>query len=258
MNNPDLVLNAMDSPLTVNLPKLLQKLQQFNDSFEEMAQVETSEISDSQMSILAGISKQAEKRNAFTEKHVERSQLFCQMLTQELRKESAYEDIITDAYIRNIYYAAALHDVGKIGISDQLLLKTEELTPEEYDILKKHVDIGKRALREVLNKNKNSQIIKMGLEMTSSHHEKWDGSGYPEGLYGQDIPLSARIMALVDVYEALRAKRPYKEALTHKKSVQIIKEGGGIHFDPSVVKAFTNIESKFAEIYDMMKEDGPN
>ena len=101
-------------------------------------------------------------------------------------------------------------------------------------------------------------FLEVARQIAGGHHEKWDGSGYPEGLYGQDIPLSARIMALVDVYEALRAKRPYKEALTHKKSVQIIKEGGGLHFDPSVVKAFTNIEAKFADIYEAMKEDGPN
>jgi putative two-component system response regulator len=242
----------------IKLLKMQKEIKHYNERLEALVQEKVQEISDSQLSTLSAITKLAELRDVYTGKHIERTQIFCQMLAMELRDESVYDHIITDAYIRNIYHAAALHDVGKIGISDQLLLKTEELKPFEFDIIKKHVDIGKRALREVLNKNKSSEIIKLALELTASHHEKWDGSGYPEGLYGPDIPLSARIMALVDVYDALRSKRPYKEPLSHEESVHIIRDNGGLHFDPSVVKAFTRVESRFADIYDTMKEDGPN
>lgn len=242
----------------INLRKMRLEIKRYSESLETRVQEQVKEISESQLSTLSAITRLAELRDEYTGRHVERTQIFCQMLALELRRESYYEKIITDAFIRNIFHAAALHDVGKIGIPDRILLKKGRLEPDEFEVMKLHVDIGKRTLREVLNKYRQNEFIKLGLELTASHHEKWDGSGYPEGLYGQDIPLSARIMALVDVYDALRSRRPYKEALPHDSSVRIIQEGGGIHFDPSVVKAFTNIQTTFENIYDKMKEDGPN
>jgi putative two-component system response regulator len=203
-----------------------------------------------EIAALTAASEMAELRDENNKKHIERVQNFCRALATELRKETAYEKLLTDTYITNLYHAAAFHDVGKIGIPDHILLKKGKLEPEEFEVMKLHVDIGKRSLRELLGKYKNNDFIRLGFELTAYHHEKWDGSGYPDGLYGQDIPLSARIMALVDVYDALRSKRPYKEPIPHEKSVHIIREGGGVHFDPSVVKAFSTIESEFEKIYE--------
>lgn len=242
----------------LNLRKMRLEVQRYSASLEEQVKQQVREISESQLSTLAAITRLAELRDEYTGRHVERTQIFCQMLARELRQECVYEKIITDAYIQNIYHAAALHDGGKIGIPDKILLKKGRLEPEEFEVMKLHVDIGKRTLRDVLNKYKQNEFIKLGLELTASHHEKWDGTGYPEGLYGQDIPLSARIMALVDVYDALRSRRPYKEPMPHKNSVRIIQEGGGIHFDPSVVKAFTTIHNQFENIFENMKEDRPH
>jgi putative two-component system response regulator len=208
-----------------------------------------------EIAALSSASRMAELRDEYNKNHIRRVQSFCRILATELQKDTAHEKILTDAYITNLYHAAAFHDIGKIGIPEHILLKRGRLEPEEFEIMKLHVDIGKRTLRELLSKYRSCGLIKLSFEMTAYHHEKWDGSGYPDGLYARDIPLSARIMALVDVYDALRSKRPYKEPISHEKSVRIIKEGGGVHFDPSVVKAFSNVESIFEEIYRAMEDD---
>ncbi len=215
---------------------------------------ENLELSDI-ITALAAASQMAELRDENNKKHIERVQFFCRALATELRKDAAHQEILTDEYITNLYHAAAFHDVGKIAVPEHILLKKGKLEPEEFEIIKLHVDIGKRTLREVLKKYRENELVRLSYVLTAYHHEKWDGTGYPDGLYGRDIPLPARIMALVDVYDALRSKRPYKEPLCHEKSVHVIREGGGVHFDPSVVKAFSNIESKFEELYEAMKED---
>lgn len=249
MNDPDAIMIADDTSENINVLETM---------LDALFQEQVREASDAQLSALPAITRLAELKDKDVGKHIERTQVFCRLLAAELRNEALYDQIVSDDYIRDIYYAAALHDVGKIGIPDHILLKKGRLEPEEFEVIKNHVDIGKHALREALKKYRQNQLIKLGLALTGSHHEKWDGTGYPDGLYGQDIPLSGRIMALVDVYDALRSKRPHKEPMTHEESVRIIKEGGGLHFDPSIVKAFSNIEAQFKEIYEKMKEDGSN
>jgi putative two-component system response regulator len=207
------------------------------------------------LSTLASISRLAARRDGYTGRHIKRTQLYCRLLAQELRGEGNYMRLITDDYIDHIYYAASLHDVGKIGVPESILLKKGRLDPDEFEIMKTHVEIGKHALCRVLAKYPQNQFLKLSIGLTASHHEKWDGSGYPEGLYGQDIPLSARIMALADVYDALRSKRPYKDPLSHEQSAHIIKEGGGVRFDPSVVKAFSKLESKFEDIFEAAADE---
>jgi len=239
----------------INIRKMQQKISQYNQSLEAQVQEQVKEISDSQMSTLVAISKLAELRDEYTGKHVERTQIFCRLLAEELRKENEFKDIINDEYIKNIYYAASLHDVGKIGIPDQILLKKGRLEPDEFEVMKTHAEIGRNALQEVLDKYSHNEFIKLGLELTASHHEKWDGTGYPGGLSGEEIPLSARIMALVDVYDALRSRRPYKDPLSHKVSVDIIKKDSGIHFDPAVVFAFMKIEGILSDLFDQMQEE---
>jgi putative two-component system response regulator len=145
--------------------------------------------------------------------------------------------------------------LGKVGIADAILLKPGRLTEDEFEIMKTHTTIGAETLESVHKQYPKNEFIKMGIEIAKYHHEKWDGSGYPLGLSGESIPLSARIMALVDVYEALRARRPYKEPFSHDKSKALIIEGIGKHFEPNIVEGFLSIEADFETFYDSMVDE---
>ncbi len=145
--------------------------------------------------------------------------------------------------------ASTLHDIGKVGIPDSILHKPGKLTSQEFEIMKNHTNIGANTLLEVKKKYPDSKFLELGINITLYHHEKWDGSGYPHGLRGENIPLSARIMAIADAYDALRSKRVYKEAYSHEKSLEIIKQGKGTHFDPEIVDVFIENEAEFNNIF---------
>jgi len=238
----------------LRMRKMQIELEKHNFHLEELVEKKVREISDSQLATILAISKMAEARDDETGQHIERTRTFCKVLAEKLRENSRYTKAITAAYVENIYHASPLHDIGKVGIPDNILLKPGKLTSEEFEIMKNHTLIGVRTLKAAHSKYPNNYFINMGIAIASSHHEKWDGSGYPHGLAGEDIPLSARIMAVADVYDALRSKRPYKPAFTHEKSCEIILEGTGKHFDPDVIDAFKSLESIFAEIHERMNE----
>jgi len=215
------------------------------------------EISDSQLATIIALAKLAESRDDDTGHHVERTRMFCKVLAEKLRHIPHYTAEIDATYVENIYHAASLHDIGKVGISDNILLKPGKLTPKEFEIVKTHTMIGANTLQTAHSKYPRNVFIKMGIAIAHSHHEKWDGSGYPDGLAGEAIPLSARIMALADVYDALRSKRPYKPPFTNEESSEIIREASGRHFDPALIGAFTSVETEFAKIREQMV-DGAN
>jgi len=169
-----------------------------------------------------------------------------------MRESPRYAGSINNTYVENIYHASPLHDIGKVGILDNILLKPGKLTPEEFEIMKTHTMIGANTLQTARSRYPKNAFINMGIAIARSHHEKWGGNGYPDGLVGEDIPLAARIMAVSDVYDALRSKRPYKSAFTHEKSCEIIMEGAGRHFDPAVINAFTALNAEFAETRNRM------
>jgi response regulator RpfG family c-di-GMP phosphodiesterase len=160
----------------------------------------------------------------------------------------AYEDYITEKYIEDIYQSSILHDIGKVGIQDSVLLKPGKLNAEEFDIMKRHAALGGDALAEIESWTEGRSFLTIGIEIAYYHHEKWDGTGYPDGRKGEDIPLAARIVAIADVYDALTTKRLYKEAFTHEKSRGIIISLKGSHFDPDVVDAFLANEKTFGRI----------
>ena len=226
------------------------EVEKYNDHLEDLVEAKVKEISDSHLATLVAISCLSEVRDDETGKHIERTQTLCKLLAQKLRENPRYTEMITDAYIQNIYYAAPLHDIGKIGIPDSILLKPGKLSPDEFEIMKTHVSLGADALEKIRFIYPKNEFINIGLSLTRSHHEKWDGTGYPAGLRGEEIPLAARIMALADVYDALRSKRSYKKAFSHEQTVKIIQGEAGKHFDPTVVDAFLSIESTFAAIFD--------
>jgi len=207
------------------------------------------ELAAAQYAMIYSLVKLSESRDDSTGAHIERVALFCRILAEKLKENSKYKGYINDNYIDNLCKAAPLHDIGKVGIPDKILLKPGKLTEEEFEIMKKHTVIGANTLKEVKQKYPDNRLLEIGISITNYHHERWDGSGYPKGLKGTDIPLSARIMAVADVYDALRSKRVYKKAYTHEEAVNIIKEGRGTHFDPDIVDAFLENHAEFDYIY---------
>jgi putative two-component system response regulator len=233
---------------------LQQELERHNHELEGLVAEQVKDISDSQVATIIALAKLAESRDDDTGKHIERVQIFCRLLAERMGEMPKYASAISKTFVENIFYAAPLHDVGKVGIADHILLKPGKLTPEEFEIMKTHTTIGWKTLEAVREKYPKSALITMGIAIAHYHHEKWDGSGYPEKLAGEAIPLEARIMAIADVYDAVRSKRVYKEAFTHEKSRQIILEGKGKHFAPDAVDAFMAIEDRFDRIRTQMTD----
>ena len=166
-----------------------------------------------------------------------------------MRRDGIYRDQLTDEYINDVVNSAPLHDVGKIKISDTILNKPGKLTDEEFNEMKKHTLAGNEIIQQAMELvSSDSGYLKEAKNLATYHHEKWNGSGYPMGLKGEDIPLSARVMAVADVFDALVSKRSYKEPFSFEKAVSIIEEGSGNHFDPSVVKAFLEVKDKAQKI----------
>jgi response regulator RpfG family c-di-GMP phosphodiesterase len=206
---------------------------------------------------IVSLSALAESRDNETGAHILRTQEYVKVLAQELSKSEVHSSLLTPNYIELLYKSAPLHDVGKVGVPDSVLLKPGKLTDEEFEIMKGHPAIGAEALSIAEKQLGSSSFLRVAKEISLTHHEKWNGSGYPNQLSGEDIPLSGRLMALADVYDALISKRVYKPAFTHEQAKQIILEGNGTHFDPQVVKAFLAIEDQFVRIAATYK-DGKN
>jgi len=239
----------------LHLRRLQLELKQHNHHLEDLVQKKIQEISKSQLVTIRVLSKLAESRDDDTGHHIERTMAFNRALVIKLQEISPDSAGITDTYVNNIYHSSPLHDIGKVGIPDHILLKPGKLTLEEFEVMKTHTIIGADTLEVARSRYPNNSFINMGVAIARSHHEKWDGSGYPDGLAGKDIPLCARIMAISDVYDALRSIRPYKPAFDHEKSCRIIGEGRGRHFDPDLIDAFMALHEQFARIHDNMGGD---
>jgi response regulator RpfG family c-di-GMP phosphodiesterase len=208
------------------------------------------EVSDSHLSTIYALVKLSESRDDDTGNHLERVSEFCKLLTTKLSQLPKYKNYIDDSYIDNIYKASTLHDIGKVGIPDQVLLKPSKLTVEEFEIIKRHTTIGSTIISEIKKRYEHNVFLDLGFNIIRHHHERWDGKGYPDGLAKEEIPLSARIMAITDVYDALRSKRSYKNAYSHEDSIGIIKDGKGTQFDPEIVDVFLTYEHEFKTIYE--------
>ncbi|MDR0468742.1 MAG: HD domain-containing protein [Peptococcaceae bacterium] len=226
-----------------------ERLRGYSERLEDLVQEKVNEISASQVATIHALVKAAESRDDDTGTHIERTSSFCRLIAEKLYEDEYKPNTIDEVYAENIAKASPLHDIGKVGIMDAILLKPSRLTPDEFEVMKTHVDIGHDTLVSVQTMYPGNVFLKYGIEIAKYHHEKWDGSGYMRGLAGEEIPLSARIMALSDVYDALRSKRIYKDAYSHDKTCTIITEGRGSHFDPVLVDIFLDNHSYFDEIY---------
>lgn len=218
-------------------------------------QIRLRQRNEARDAIILAMAKLAENRDPETGAHLERVQIYCRMLSETLSSRPKYASAIDDEFIWAIFRSAPLHDIGKVGIPDRILLKPGRLTPEEFAVMKTHTTIGGKTIRALLQNHRGQRLLEMGMEIAQSHHEKYDGTGYPAGLQGERIPLSARILALADVYDALTSKRVYKPAMTHQEAADIIREGNGKHFDPDLVEAFFEREADFARTARELQDD---
>jgi putative two-component system response regulator len=191
----------------------------------------------------------AETRSDGTVNHVRRTQNYMRLLGENLKNHPRFSSFLTDDVIVLLAKSAAIHDIGKVAIPDQILLKSAPLEPDEFEIMKTHTTIGRNAIERAEQAiGIKTDFLKYAKEMTYSHHERWDGEGYPRGIKGEAIPISARIMALADVYDVLISHRPYKEPIPHDEVVQIISAAKNTHFDPDVTDAFLQIHQQFHDI----------
>ena len=188
----------------------------------------------------------AETRDSDTGNHIRRTQHYVQVLAQHLRTHPRFAHVLDDRYIAMLFKSDPLHDIGKVGIPDRILLKPGKLTPEEFDIMKTHTTLGRDAIQAAEDHlGMKVEFLSLAKEIAYGHQEKWDGSGYPQGAVGEQIPISARLMAVADVYDALISRRVYKEGMPHDKAVAIILQGRGQHFDPDMVDALVAVQDQF-------------
>ncbi|MDD2727680.1 two-component system response regulator [Malikia sp.] len=209
----------------------------------------TAEVVAIQDVTILAMASLAETRDSDTGNHIRRTQHYVKALALKLREQARFASWLDDRYVAMLFKSAPLHDIGKVGIPDRILLKPGKLTPEEFELMKTHTTLGRDAIHSAERQlGMPVEFLTLAKEIAYSHQEKWDGSGYPEGLQGEAIPVSARMMALADVYDALISRRVYKEGMPHEQAVALITEGRGRHFDPDMVDAFLLIQQEFRAI----------
>jgi putative two-component system response regulator len=213
-----------------------------------LVRVKTREVQLTQAVMIESLATLAEYRDPETGGHIKRTQNYVKALAVKLRDHERFRSLLDEETIELLYLSAPLHDMGKVGVRDHILLKPGRLNEDEFELMKQHTLFGEEALRLTEQKLGQSTFLRHAREIAGSHQEKWDGSGYPRALKGEAIPVSGRLMALADVYDALISKRVYKPPMPHAKAVAIIREGRGTHFDPDVVDAFLALEETFRNI----------
>ncbi|MCM5677974.1 two-component system response regulator [Schlegelella sp. S2-27] len=252
--SPPLVLARVATHL--HLKTVADFLRDKNAFLEAEVGRRTRELQAIQDVTVVALASLAETRDNETGNHVRRTQFYVRSLCQALRTHAKFERALTDKTIEALFKSAPLHDIGKVGVPDHILLKPGKLTAEEFDIMKRHPVIGRDALQRAEEQlGVEVEFLHFAKEIAYGHHEKWDGSGYPQGLKGDEIPLSARLMALADVYDALISRRVYKPPMSHDEAVALILASSGSHFDPDVVAAFTRQEDDFRAIAERYADD---
>lgn len=221
-----------------------KELEVYNTNLQQAVKKKTRTVFELQNVVLKTVAELVEFRDDITGRHIERTQNYLYILLKNLLKSGVYVDEISSWDINLLLLSAQLHDVGKIAIKDNILLKPARLTSSEFDEIKKHTVIGSDIIRKIAASTKESAFLKHAEIFAASHHEKWDGTGYPAGLKGYAIPLQGRLMAIIDVYDALTNERPYKKAIPHEEALEIIKSEIGTHFDPQVASVFLEYEKE--------------
>ncbi|GGP26013.1 HD-GYP domain-containing protein [Silvimonas amylolytica] len=245
--SPPIVLARIDTHL--KLKAAADFLRDKNDYLEQEVARRTLEVAAIQDVTIHAMASLAETRDNETGNHIRRTQNYVKLLAEHLRHHPRFSDFLTDQTIQLLYKSAPLHDIGKVGIPDRILLKPGRLTPEEFEIMKAHTTLGRDAIQHAEDElGTDVEFLRHAKDIAYGHQEKWDGSGYPQGLVGEDIPISARLMAVADVYDALISRRVYKVPMSHDEAVAKIQQGRGSHFDPDICDAFLACQARFQTI----------
>ena len=226
---------------------MTEELAYITQNLQNIVDEKTTKIVQLQNAILKTMSNLVEYRDYFTGGHIERTQYGVGLLLDEINKQGLFTDITDNWDCSLILQSSQLHDIGKIAISDQILKKPGILTKNEYDEIKNHTVFGHKIIKRIETDSGKSELLNYAKIFALAHHEKWDGTGYPNGLQGNEIPLQGRILAIADVYDALVSDRPYKKALTHEEAVKIITDGKGTQFDPVLIDIFILISNKYRQ-----------
>jgi putative two-component system response regulator len=239
----------------LRIHRLQMELEQYNLHLQEMVNAQVRRLFDARMAVMFALVRLTESRDQNTGRHLQRVRNYSRALAATLAEDPLFRDQVDDVYVDNIFHASMLHDIGKVGIPDTILLKKGRLTPEEFEVMKTHTHIGARTLHAVRAECRGSEFIGMAIDIARAHHERWNGGGYPDGLKGHQIPLCARIVALADVYDAMRTSRPYKTARGHQEAVKSIVELSAVDFDPVVVNAFVEKAAVFESTHADHRDD---
>lgn len=231
------------------LQQARKSLAKHNEELEAEVEARTRQLSGLQDSLITAMASMSETRDNETGRHIRRTQLYMHALAEHLKENPKFKNDLTERNITMIYKSAPLHDIGKVGVPDRILLKPGSLTSEEFDEMKKHTIYGRDTIMAAEKELETPEpFLEVARHIAYHHHEKWDGSGYPTGRKGEEIPIAARMMALADVYDALISKRVYKGAMTHDEAKSIIMQGRGSHFDPDIVDTFMHVSDLFDSI----------
>ncbi|MCL2139736.1 MAG: response regulator [Treponema sp.] len=250
--SPPLLLKRIELHLLVESQR--KELIEFNSNLQGMVEAKTKTVVELQNAVLKTMAELAEWRDNITGGHIERTQNYLGVLLGELLHRGLYREETSMWDIDLVLQSTQLHDVGKIVIHDNILQKPGKLTEEEFEIIKGHVKFGEKVIDKIKKSTTEQTFLDYAKVFAGTHHENWDGTGYPRGLKGQDIPLLGRLMAIVDVYDALASERPYKKAFTHEEAVKIIAESSGIRFDPEIVELFLNVSGKINNVAMLNRE----
>jgi len=250
---PEVIKNRINR--TLELQEYRKNLEQFvkNQAQKILQQTEEiarkqQEIMDIQQQVIISMANLIEGRDGSTGGHIKRTSQYVELIAKALKNKGKFLDILNDEYIENLCKAAPMHDIGKICISDTILKKPGRLTEAEFDIMKHHAEEGGNIISSTMGKIEKKEFVDIAFDIATYHHEKWNGEGYPKGIKEEKIPLSARIMAVADVFDALVSKRCYKEAMNSEEAFNIIEASSGSHFDPEIAKAFIELREKIEEI----------
>ena len=247
---PPLLLKRIEVHLLVEdqkktVEQLAANLKKFNIDLQKLVDEKTQNVLTLQSALLKTMAELVECRDNITGDHIERTQQGIKIILEEMEKSNIYADETNGWDMALLLQSCQLHDVGKISIDDNILKKPGKLNDEEFESMKQHTSFGERIIEKIQTLAEESDFLKYAKIFAANHHEKWDGSGYPRGLKEYEIPLLGRIMAIVDVYDALISERPYKKAFTHEEAVKIITENSGKHFDPTLVEVFIRSAEQF-------------
>ena len=262
-NNDDMMESSLNQILDLKI-RTGDEVQKLYESFCKMTidtvdhvndiRHQSEAIEQLQDGLIVTMADMVEGRDSDTGNHVRKTAAYARIIMESLMSMGYYTDQLNDKYISDVEKSAPLHDVGKISVSDVILNKPGKLTDEEFAIMQTHTTAGKEMIDQVIQTVHGESYLMGGRNLAGYHHEKWNGKGYPEGLAGEEIPLSARVMAIADVFDALSSKRIYKDAMPFEKAVSIIKEDSGSHFDPKCVEAFLNSLDEIRAVLEQYNE----